>query len=351
MMRICGLVNFALLAFLAVQSEFSFAQEAADDEGFIEPEVNVYQFPEYPKEAIDKDLTGWVYLQFMVDTNGRAYDVILVDSSGEKSFESAAMRAAQQTSYFPATMNGNPVIARDTRVVEFTIEGTAQGPSPRFFERYGSLQKLISDGKQRAAERSIRRLRQTSRTRFENSWLGIADYTFEKRWGTKQSQLDALNRAIAYVATSHYLSADTFESALISKFLLEVNLKYFKTALSTLEKLQRQEVVDDEVLAGLQTYVEQIERLRNNQTPFSVGYEFPANRNWEYDLLWNSFSLRTVSGNASSLTVLCDRGTKQLTFEREVTHEMDGDVGNCSVYVHGSQGDEVLLSQIKMSQK
>lgn len=350
-MRVCGLVKFALLGSLTAQTGFAFAQESTDDAGFIAPVVDVYQIPEYPEEAIDKYLTGWVYLQLMVDTQGRAHDVTLVDSSGERSFETAAVHAAQQTSYFPATMNGSPVIARDTRVIEFTIEGSGQGPSPRFFERYGSLQKLISDGKQRAAERSLRRLRQTSRTRFENSWLGIADYTLEKRWGTKQSQLDALNHATAYTATNNYLSADTFKSALVSKFLLEVDLKYFETALSTFGKLRNQEVIDDELLASLQTYVDQIEEVRSNQTPFSIGYKFTATRNWEYDLLWNIFSLRSVNGNTSSLTVMCNRDIRHLTFEGEITHEMEGNVGNCSVYVRGTPGDEILLSQTKMSQK
>ena len=346
-MRVNAIFRCALLAYAAIHALSPSAQESADQEGFIRPSVDMHRIPEFPSDAREQSITGWVYLRYMVDPSGRAQDVILVDSSGVEAFEAAAVHAVQQTDFFPATMDGIPITARASQFVEFTVEGSTLGPSPRFFEKYGILQQQISNGKRQAAVRSLGRLRQTSKTRFENSWLEIAAYLLSKRWGTKQNQLDALNRATAYMSTNKHLPADTYTSAMVSKILLEIDLKYFKAAQGTLNKIRREDSVDADILRELQSYEKQIEEVKSDQRPFSVRYEFDTARVWVYDLLWNRFHIHPIRGDISSLTVMCDRAVEHLRLEHGLDHEVAGDVGDCSVYVRGNPGDEILLSQRK----
>ena len=163
--RIQRIAQFGAIAALLTLSLSSFSQEPVDDEKFEAPTIEVHTLPEYPDQAIRDNVEGWVHIHCMVNTDCRAYDFVTVDSSGYKPFEAAAIKALKQTQFVPGKKNGIPVNARYISVLGFTIHGTGQGPSPKFFERYQQVQELISNHEKLASERMIRRLYQTSKTR------------------------------------------------------------------------------------------------------------------------------------------------------------------------------------------
>lgn len=78
--------------------------------------------PAYPTEALRAQDEGVVGLQIAVDTTGNVADVDVAKSSGSRTLDSAAVDAARQWHFRPATHQGHPVAAQVQVPVEFRLD-------------------------------------------------------------------------------------------------------------------------------------------------------------------------------------------------------------------------------------
>ncbi len=76
---------------------------------------------EYPREAYNAGVQGRVYVQFVVDENGRVQDAKIARGLPMGCNE-AALRAVQRVRFKPGLVDGNPVKVRQTLFVNFTID-------------------------------------------------------------------------------------------------------------------------------------------------------------------------------------------------------------------------------------
>ena len=75
---------------------------------------------QYPQEAYDAGVQGRVYVQFVVDENGRARDLKIAKGLPLGCNE-AALRAVERARFTPGRLGGRPVKVRHTVFVNFTI--------------------------------------------------------------------------------------------------------------------------------------------------------------------------------------------------------------------------------------
>jgi TonB family protein len=72
--------------------------------------VAVYPLkPEYPPDALQSGVQGWVDLTFMVTPEGKVTNVVVVDSTPPNIFNRAARDAMARTRYKPVIQNGRPI--------------------------------------------------------------------------------------------------------------------------------------------------------------------------------------------------------------------------------------------------
>lgn len=64
---------------------------------------------DYPREALDMGVEGYVILEFTVTKTGSLKDIKVIDSSPHGYFEHAAINAAYKFRYDPKIVNGEPV--------------------------------------------------------------------------------------------------------------------------------------------------------------------------------------------------------------------------------------------------
>ena len=80
--------------------------------------------PLYPRLALQRQWTGTVLLQVLVDVDGRPLDVSIARSSGHRELDEAArQQVLKRWSFQPATRNGVPVQALGLVPVEFALRG------------------------------------------------------------------------------------------------------------------------------------------------------------------------------------------------------------------------------------
>tara|TARA_R110002049_G_scaffold12576_2_gene56131 strand:+ start:392 stop:784 length:393 start_codon:yes stop_codon:yes gene_type:complete len=63
----------------------------------------------YPAKAAEDHVSGYVVVEFTVDTGGRTENVRVVEAQPEGVFEESALRAAKRFRYFPTVAEGVPI--------------------------------------------------------------------------------------------------------------------------------------------------------------------------------------------------------------------------------------------------
>ena len=79
--------------------------------------------PQYPDSARQAGIEGSVWVKALVDKQGKVRDGMIVKNSGKNvGFEEAALAAAQQTTWKPASQKGKPVAVWVTYQVVFKLK-------------------------------------------------------------------------------------------------------------------------------------------------------------------------------------------------------------------------------------
>jgi protein TonB len=86
------------------------------------PQVRIQ--PDYPIQARQKGIEGWVDIQFTVGADGSVRNPVVVDAEPESIFDRAALQAVKGWKYNPRIVDGKPVERENLRVrIRFELEG------------------------------------------------------------------------------------------------------------------------------------------------------------------------------------------------------------------------------------
>jgi protein TonB len=91
----------------------SVAMAGGSDRG---PVPQVRLDPDYPPQAKDRGIEGWVIVQFTVTREGRTKDIVIIDSQPKGIWDRNTIRAVANWRYQPALKDGKPVETRGVKV-------------------------------------------------------------------------------------------------------------------------------------------------------------------------------------------------------------------------------------------
>lgn len=100
------------------------AREAAEPTPIVDVQslVAVHPLkPEYPPDALQSGIQGWVDLTFTVSPEGKVINVVVVGSTPENVFDRAAREAMARTRYKPVIQNGRPIAVNSKVRVGFKL--------------------------------------------------------------------------------------------------------------------------------------------------------------------------------------------------------------------------------------
>jgi len=81
-----------------------------------------YVAPKFPVSTRNRNITGWVELEFTVRTDGTTGDIVVTNSNPHKTFDSAAVNAVGQWRYKPVMLDGKAVDQRASVRIRFLEE-------------------------------------------------------------------------------------------------------------------------------------------------------------------------------------------------------------------------------------
>jgi len=83
--------------------------------------------PAYPTHARNEGIEGYVLVEFSVDTHGRTFDCVILESVPAGIFDDAVTRAIQKWRFTPAKdKGGKPIPVRVRQPVQFTLNNKKQ---------------------------------------------------------------------------------------------------------------------------------------------------------------------------------------------------------------------------------
>jgi TonB family protein len=178
---------------------------------FSAPHAKKIDMESFPLSELGNE--GWVELAFMVDTNGKPFEVTVIRSTGNPTFEKVAVKSIEHSKFEPGKLNGAPVESGFEMKYRFLNPPPHQssGANPAFVKSYKTLIAAVNSGDQAVADEAMQKL--TITNLYEDAYFGIATYEYASKYGDEGQQLEGLRRAIAREDDARYLPRDLFRCA------------------------------------------------------------------------------------------------------------------------------------------
>jgi protein TonB len=77
---------------------------------------------EYPTQALERLISGWVELEFTVATDGSVKDIVVTAAEPRRVFDSVSVAALRRYRYAPVLKDGQPVEQRARSRMRFTAQ-------------------------------------------------------------------------------------------------------------------------------------------------------------------------------------------------------------------------------------
>lgn len=229
--------------------------------------------PRYPGPAQTAGGEGVVLVSFVVDTEGRTRDIVVLDSVGDRAFEAAAVSAVADWRYRPAMRNGRAVEVADNRVLlPFRLVSTqskkgAIGAKPEFIKRYRKLHRLVSSGEfNEALAQMAPMMRSSSLNLYENARLNLLRaFIFET-----QKEDVQLYRALSEMTLlrGDVIEEEHYRNGLAKKVRLALVLDRYGSAAREIKTLAR--ATGGKLEPEMQALADEVERIRLDPNPFTV---------------------------------------------------------------------------------
>lgn len=314
-------------------------------------EVVKQSAPKYPRGSKKRGQEGWVMLSFVIRENGRVADPLIEDSSGEPDFDKSAVQAVKGWRYEPATLDGEAVPQRQTRLVlTFAMDLPRRGASLRFREGYGRATEALAKGNYQGAE---------------GEWQSLAEYDgwnlyeIARLWalygligeaaGDDAKAMAGLERATRGGVA--YLEKDFYLAALRKIFALKLRADDHAGALIIYSRLERQ----PGALEGFPKITEAAQALRAMVTGDEVlavqgGLENVAGKPmWTRRLLRRQIRLEAIRGKLDKVDFRCEWGRATHKPVEGVTWVLPAEWGDCDVYLTGKRGARFTLLELPAS--
>ena len=293
--------------------------------------------------ALRQGTEGWVELGFMVDPQGKPFEITVIRSTGNKIFDDTARKAVAQSTFEPGTLDGKPIESGFEMKYKFSnpqMRGNV-GASPAFVRDYKALMSAISSGDRAAADADLSRLKISNL--YEDAYFGLATFLYAQKWGNEAQQMEGLRRAIAEEDVAHYLPKDMFQSALLERLKLEVKTHDYADVMKTWTRLQKM-AVDQDTQARILPLIEQLKKLRTDDSQYEMAGQMPEGE-WFVHLFKRHFQAIVSDGFIEQVKLRCDKRYVYFNFDPKLAYEVANADGNCSAEFEGARGTKFKLVQ------
>jgi TonB family protein len=276
-------------------------------------------------------------VSMMVDPQGKPFEVGVVASSGNKTFEHLAVEAMEKATFTPGALNNEPI--ESVYEVRYTFtEHVGSLVRREFVNTYAAFQHALDANDQAAAQAALQQLPIT--TLYEDAFYGLAVYQYAERWGDERQQAAGLERA---TAGAESLNHDVRQSVLLSNFKLQAHMHDYWKALELGRQLQK--MGDKVVVAQVDPIIEKMNAIRTSPASYDMTGVIEDVGNWSVQLFKKQFRASPSGGVISLVKLRCARGFVSFPFDPELQYTVPDKYGQCRLSLEGTPGTQITLTQ------
>lgn len=318
-------------------------------------EIEVYVFkppeidrvtPHYPEVMLDSNREAWVEVNFMVNTEGKAFEASVINSTGDDDFHKNALSAINNGLYIPATNNGEPIVGSMTVRVRFNIEG-ATGARSSFRRAYREFTTTLETASEEEASAALTLLTSIGgMNHYENAYYNFARFMYAQKFTTTTEQQFYLEAALSFTNSTTdevYLAEDQALYARRELLKFQVTNKYYREALATFEYLQ--ESGDTETVELFSPVKEAITRLQQDETSYGIPVTLDDSGHWNFSLFKNKVYAENVNGKLHEFKLRCDKNFVGFVVEPDISYDIPAALGDCDLEIIGDAGTTFVLVQ------
>lgn len=301
--------------------------------------------PKFPSSSARKRQEGWVKISFVVTEEGDVVDPIVQDSSGLPAFERAALSAVKKWKYSPAMQDGKPIQQCKNWVqMDFMLEGKS-GVTRRFMTRYRKVTKAIDANDLATAEEILSDMADAQLwNHTESAFYWLADSYYAKAISDPQRELKSVRRALSI---RHDTVRENVGKYLLQReFVLSVELSEYNKALEAFDALGEMVDDDDDSLAQLSPYAEQVRTLVTGTEPMVRKASLDDDGRLYHELSRNAFELAITEGELEEVQIRCDNKLSRFTAVSKSEWRIPNSWGQCSVFVSGEPGAQFEVVEV-----
>jgi TonB family protein len=295
--------------------------------------------PEFPDGDMRGGQEGWVRMNFVVGPEGRAFDPVIVDSSGGPLFEQAALAAVPGWQF--DTPGTGMASANNTVEVRFEVGGDSDRAGRSFLRRYRDIvSDLYYEKPANAREKVDMANGFGGWNLYESTMLALLNARVEAAEGDAAEELEYYRRALAISGPTTLKRKNRLE-ILVRIFELQVDSQQYGEALTTLEELRAAKgsettlVELDGKISRLETAIEGDERLAVAATIYSPCDCDGGRPLWVYTPARRNFSFAEVNGNVESFEARCDNHRLSAQVATGTRWSLPAEWGSCRIFVFG----------------
>ena len=316
-------------------------------ESIVDAELVQRESPTYPLNAAKNRQEGWVQLSYVIDKDGTVTDPVVLNSSGIKSFEKAALKAVREWQYAPAIMNGEPIQQCNNKVqLDFALHGKQSAVTRKFKRKYVAIKSALKDKKFAEAQQKIKKLADAKKwNHYEDLMTHYLQVVLANNLGEQGRELKALKK-ISYSSRAE----DAFDASQLLRFLtrqfyLQTQLNEYTDALDTYQRIAESDI-SEQALAPYKRAETAIRETIEAQKVLVKTGQIRGDRKWHHRLARKHFSFDDIEGQLNRVEVRCKNRREIYSIAADSVWHIPASWGNCSIFVSGKTDTRFSLLEL-----
>lgn len=290
-------------------------------------------------------LEAWVLLHYMVDIDGKAKHIEVLNKSEQLDLSEELTRALAKLDFSPALLNEKPVPSGDSLFYytnKSLVNVNNDDVSPGFNSRYTRASNYLANKEFSKAKKVLDELQETNSKNLQeqafSAWLHSQYYFSQSDWPAygKQTKIAALlqNRLPtkwAVITMQNLMQWHVFK-------------KEYAAAFNALDQIQLIEGahISEEVY---QTMLDSVLTSLQDDTSIELEQSLSNNNAWLHQMSRSKISIKKTQGTIHAIEVRCKNAHFVLTEQEAKTFTMDVDDIDCALLIKGENGTHISLAE------
>lgn len=309
--------------------------------------------PHYPQTALSRGREAWIHVAYCIDEAGTPQNISVLDATGNKSFEKAAISSIKRWRFEPALVNGEPSWqSRNQSYIIFAIAADRRGASRRFISRYKTLRKLIEEGRLDEADVSFNRiLANDTLNLYELGRLWELRVRYELETGDLLKLDLALRRASA--SNGEWIEPETYQQLLALRTRIQAQMGHYPAFRSSYEELVDAAGEQSPLVQDLVPLTNKVSETVNSGSILQIQGEVRekggchgCDDSYAFTPEHRTLSFRNIDGALDSIEMRCDHRHFESEISDLVEWKIPEEWGRCRIQVRGEPGTTFSILMI-----